>query len=43
MPPWCQGDAILAERIEELVALTKALREGEGAFESLLAPLAADF
>ena len=29
MPTWCRGDSVLAERLEELIELTKALRDQE--------------
>lgn len=29
MPPWCRGDSVLAERLEDMIELVRAMRDSE--------------
>ena len=43
LPTFCQGDALLAERIDDLVSLTRAYHDGLSAESDMLSSLQAAF
>ena len=42
MPPWCRGDSVLAERLEDMIELVRAMRDSENEV-SLMQELFASF